>query len=106
SLLPIIGLHPDVTIFPYTALFRSDRDRGGSGGIPPGAGGGRGDEGGCRELAGVPAVSEEAWIEGRGAVRQRQVPGAGGGVGRVRSEEHTSELQSRENLVCRLQLEK
>src|SRR5690606_41851065 len=28
------------------------------------------------------------------------------GVGFVRSEEHTSELQSRENLVCRLLLEK
>src|SRR6266511_2564683 len=27
-------------------------------------------------------------------------------VGKVRSEEHTSELQSRENLVCRLLLEK
>src|SRR5690606_39613866 len=27
-------------------------------------------------------------------------------TGRVRSEEHTSELQSRENLVCRLLLEK
>src|SRR5207302_3810986 len=31
--------------------------------------------------------------------------GSGGG-GRSRSEEHTSELQSRENLVCRLLLEK
>src|SRR5690606_40433776 len=29
-----------------------------------------------------------------------------GSVGAVRSEEHTSELQSRENLVCRLLLEK
>src|SRR5690606_34601231 len=28
------------------------------------------------------------------------------GLGRLRSEEHTSELQSRENLVCRLLLEK
>src|SRR5690606_39540776 len=28
------------------------------------------------------------------------------GAGRQRSEEHTSELQSRENLVCRLLLEK
>src|SRR5690606_42105637 len=28
------------------------------------------------------------------------------GTGHRRSEEHTSELQSRENLVCRLQLEK
>src|SRR5690606_41828409 len=36
-----------------------------------------------------------------GIVRERRVaPGA------VRSEEHTSELQSRENLVCRLLLEK
>src|SRR5690606_42018584 len=30
----------------------------------------------------------------------------GGGIERRRSEEHTSELQSRENLVCRLLLEK
>src|SRR5690606_10277934 len=30
----------------------------------------------------------------------------GASVGAVRSEEHTSELQSRENLVCRLLLEK
>src|SRR6266511_5749882 len=30
----------------------------------------------------------------------------GAGEGRPRSEEHTSELQSRENLVCRLLLEK
>src|SRR5690606_28687385 len=29
-----------------------------------------------------------------------------GDAGRIRSEEHTSELQSRENLVCRLLLEK
>src|SRR5207302_7874062 len=32
--------------------------------------------------------------------------GGGGGIFRGRSEEHTSELQSRENLVCRLLLEK
>src|SRR5690606_42025274 len=32
--------------------------------------------------------------------------GAPGGVRADRSEEHTSELQSRENLVCRLLLEK
>src|SRR5690606_41124957 len=32
--------------------------------------------------------------------------GASGGWGGSRSEEHTSELQSRENLVCRLLLEK
>src|SRR5690606_29065866 len=33
-------------------------------------------------------------------------PGADHGSGGMRSEEHTSELQSRENLVCRLLLEK
>src|SRR5690606_41985239 len=41
---------------------------------------------------------------GRLAVR---APARGRGIGaRLRSEEHTSELQSRENLVCRLLLEK
>src|SRR3712207_7124687 len=33
-------------------------------------------------------------------------PAAGGGARRARSEEHTSELQSRQYLVCRLLLEK
>src|SRR5690606_41197649 len=33
-------------------------------------------------------------------------PGSGSAPGSPRSEEHTSELQSRENLVCRLLLEK
>src|SRR5258706_499495 len=36
----------------------------------------------------------------------RPSPGAGPGEGRRRSEEHTSELQSLTNLVCRLLLEK
>src|SRR5690606_41476946 len=35
-----------------------------------------------------------------------QPPSQSGGRGLCRSEEHTSELQSRENLVCRLLLEK
>src|SRR2546430_11310743 len=38
---------------------------------------------------------------GRGAARRRREP-----AGAVRSEEHTSELQSQSNLVCRLLLEK
>src|SRR5690606_41462131 len=44
-----------------------------------------------------------------GAVAVRDVAGELGNSGRrapCRSEEHTSELQSRENLVCRLLLEK
>src|SRR5690606_40785130 len=45
---------------------------------------------------------------GRVAVRLAQVGGAGAGraVGTERSEEHTSELQSREKLGCRLLPEK
>src|SRR3712207_7786506 len=46
----------------------------------------------------------------RAAVRERplrlQQPRRGGLPGRGRSEEHTSELQSRQYLVCRLLLEK
>src|SRR3712207_8767354 len=65
--------------------------------------GGRGD----RRGAGLPPAGPRA------AARPRQ-PRAGGGsgararrvAGRLRSEEHTSELQSRQYLVCRLLLEK
>src|SRR5438034_3151223 len=72
---------PRSTLFPYTTLFRS---RGRSGGlprawlVPPG---------------GLPTVSD-----GRVPVR---LPGHC-----RRSEEHTSELQSHSDLVCRLLLEK
>src|SRR5690606_40269706 len=40
------------------------------------------------------------------AASRRRVEEEGGTVLKARSEEHTSELQSRENLVCRLLLEK
>src|SRR3712207_7602554 len=80
---------PRSTLFPYTTLFRSRRD--GPGGavravvlvlprVPVGAGRGGG--------GGGPA----------GLARPREWRG--------RSEEHTSELQSRQYLVCRLLLEK
>src|SRR6266511_5875350 len=42
----------------------------------------------------------------RCAARSRPGPGTGSARRPPRSEEHTSELQSRENLVCRLLLEK
>src|SRR5690606_39687770 len=49
-----------------------------------------------------PAYQEREGLAGRdGPARQRQA-----GDDARRSEEHTSELQSRENLVCRLLLEK
>src|SRR5437016_6349575 len=72
---------PRSTLFPYTTLFRSDGPQ-----VPPGRG-----------LA-----------DGRGhAVGAVEDGGAGGDVvDTLRSEEHTSELQSLTNLVCRLLLEK
>src|SRR3712207_4531643 len=47
-------------------------------------------------------------VAGRPGPEEREVAaeGARGGVGWARSEEHTSELQSRQYLVCRLLLEK
>src|SRR3712207_8326078 len=81
---------PRSTLFPYTTLFRS-RDRG------------RGREV-CgqrhqRELAEV--VREQRRRSKRGEHGERR------GFGQeLRSEEHTSELQSRQYLVCRLLLEK
>src|SRR2546430_4161499 len=84
---------PRSTLFPYTTLFRSPR--------------------------GVPAVGRQAR-----AVRDRQARivaelRTGNAIGLIfviprapladqthRSEEHTSELQSQSNLVCRLLLEK
>src|SRR3989442_11353061 len=72
---------PRSTLFPYTTLFRS---------VPDDYGLGRIDE---RELQDDrPAAQREARL---GQLRAAD-----------RSEEHTSELQSRPHLVCRLLLEK
>src|SRR5690606_40978373 len=51
---------------------------------------------------------EEAYRTGRGSITMRAVVEVEEIQNRqcLRSEEHTSELQSRENLVCRLLLEK
>src|SRR2546430_9834693 len=70
---------PRSTLFPYTTLFRSRP-------VP----------------ARLPSPSpKQEGRGGKGAARP-----AFGGRGRWRSEEHTSELQSQSNLVCRLLLEK
>src|SRR5947209_9909603 len=69
---------PRSTLFPYTTLFRSSGFRR------------------RREAAGAPAEDERG---DDGHERDRRPD-------RSRSEEHTSELQSRQYLVCRLLLEK
>src|SRR2546430_9649805 len=96
---------PRSTLFPYTTLFRSHPQRVGQlvvlGGVrhrqvfftswPPNS---------LRSAACTLALNDSRWRE---AIRSRSesvMTGAG-----TRSEEHTSELQSQSNLVCRLLLE-
>src|SRR3712207_7158126 len=79
---------PRSTLFPYTTLFRSDHP-----GVSPDQQA-RPERDYYQQEQGVapPAAPEDY------EVRQRVAQG--------RSEEHTSELQSRQYLVCRLLLEK
>src|SRR5437588_8908151 len=80
---------PRSTLFPYTTLFRSPQARH--------------DDYDFGQGLQQPVVVLEGRaqdLHGFGARR----PGRHGGVGR--SEEHTSELQSHSDLVCRLLLEK
>src|SRR2546427_8010800 len=73
---------PRSTLFPYTTLFRSRRV----------ASGNRRSTRGHRSESPAPASLRLHRL------RRRRI--------QVRSEEHTSELQSQSNLVCRLLLEK
>src|SRR2546428_10315006 len=79
---------PRSTLFPYTTLFRSTRS--------------------CSSFSCAITPPEKGLTM---ANKVALVTGAGTGdecdlVGQGRSEEHTSELQSRSDLVCRLLLEK
>src|SRR5256885_5293943 len=74
---------PRSTLFPYTTLFRSGVDGGDL-------------------LAFFTDLVEQQLQQGLGHARVAR----GDAQGRGRSEEHTSELQSPCNLVCRLLLEK
>src|SRR5690554_7648083 len=77
---------PRSTLFPYTTLFRSLEDvRDQRLGIDTET----------RRRIGLDRIKDV-----------HQVVGVASQGGRVRSEEHTSELQSRPHLVCRLLLEK
>src|SRR3989442_4636372 len=73
---------PRSTLFPYTTLFRSEHAR----------------ERGVRRLEGVEAERRRQALRARAHEAES--------LAATRSEEHTSELQSRPHLVCRLLLEK
>src|SRR5438034_4371324 len=88
---------PRSTLFPYTTLFRS---HGGDGARGPAAG--RGTR--ALDAGGGPAIGRAS---ARTDLRLSAAPAASAGPpGGSRSEEHTSELQSHSDLVCRLLLEK
>src|SRR5437868_8943326 len=76
----ILRRPPRSTLFPYTTLFRSEEDA-------------------------VPAVGQHNYYNNPGDVNpdNSELNNIGDPI---RSEEHTSELQSRFDLVCRLLLEK
>src|SRR3712207_7717034 len=88
---------PRSTLFPYTTLFRSESDLGNEQGAAP-----RSEL--VQQLrpvvgaARMVAIDPVAEIRPLRPIHVVQQP--------IRSEEHTSELQSRQYLVCRLLLEK
>src|SRR5690606_39933102 len=92
--------------FPYTTLFRSVLELVQSrlrGGVQARVARDHGAEAGADILqCFTQSLGRRALPELVGELPVRVVPAAGG---EGRSEEHTSELQSRENLVCRLLLE-
>src|SRR2546430_7765859 len=85
---------PRSTLFPYTTLFRSEHPR----------------DAGARRAIGEEPVARHRDGDERGsagqsdAIQRRTCDAVWHPTGR--SEEHTSELQSQSNLVCRLLLEK
>src|SRR2546429_6658603 len=76
---------PRSTLFPYTTLFRS-RER--------------------HDVRALPGEGRAGPQAGERCVFRRRGPPGRRGRGGLRSEEHTSELQSRLHIVCRLLLEK
>src|SRR5690606_41570671 len=102
----LIRLPPSPTLFPSTTLFRSTD-------VPPVARGGRPD----RSAARLRHARARGQPQGAAVIRFENVSVTYDGADEPsvrgvdfeapegeRSEEHTSELQSRENLVCRLLL--
>src|SRR3712207_6914773 len=93
---------PRSTLFPYTTLFRSRCVLRASRPL-------RSNPRGEREAPVVAAVVEDRQVEIDGCCHRRERAPRGRAqhvMRKERSEEHTSELQSRQYLVCRLLLEK
>src|SRR2546430_10479871 len=93
---------PRSTLFPYTTLFRSPVARQGPAPVAQPVA----DLRWLRAAAVLPALRARLLRPDSQAVPEGGEGVADRGGGRQRSEEHTSELQSQSNLVCRLLLEK
>src|SRR3712207_8625185 len=93
---------PRSTLFPYTTLFRSHQE-GDRRERRPQRHAGLGRARAERRLEGVPDPAVQA---DREALKSDPGEAKASGGHEPRSEEHTSELQSRQYLVCRLLLEK
>src|SRR2546422_5962714 len=86
---------PRSTLFPYTTLFRSR--------LVPRSGIAHAVDGGDLDVGDAHPIALKSAFHDR---QLRPGPRGPGRSWRSRSEEHTSELQSRLHLVCRLLLEK
>src|SRR3712207_8538444 len=86
----MIRLPPRSTLFPYTTLCRSDSN----------------GEALTRSPAPTNSEVDGPWVVSLKDVSSRCTVAATCAAPPTRSEEHTSELQSRQYLVCRLLLEK
>src|SRR2546422_7003113 len=96
---------PRSTLFPYTTLFRSLFDRSNDAPIGSSENYSANPDHPFNQITGslVAAGADVFFAAGNCGV---PCPNARCGAGDTRSEEHTSELQSRLHLVCRLLLEK
>src|SRR3712207_7587898 len=94
---------PRSTLFPYTTLFRSEARAVTSAAAVTSAVARRPARLASALVAGPGNVKHNLELQQRRAGRDRI---GGLALVRLRSEEHTSELQSRQYLVCRLLLEK
>src|SRR2546430_13288856 len=92
---------PRPTLFPYTTLFRSHADEHPE--ADEQAHPGRGGEPPCCRAADTREEEDQQQAERE---QVDQIADPSDQAGHKRSEEHTSELQSQSNLVCRLLLEK
>src|SRR5690606_41740943 len=91
---------PGCPLFPYTTLFRSAKN------VSAEASGSRDIRDGLKRRAAAIVADRLGPLTTRFRSELKRLHGRTAGEPLGRSEEHTSELQSRENLVCRPLLEK